>query len=68
MNLFHIHRWIELCDIVVTDTVQGGRYCRARYRHCERCGKWQKYGGNYADTWWDDCDRPKNASELRSWN
>lgn len=35
------------------------------YRYCSGCGKWQKFGGNYGDTWWDDCERPNNWQALK---
>lgn len=28
------------------------------YRHCRKCGRWEEFGGNYGDTYWDPVKDP----------
>lgn len=50
-----LHDWVRVRDSTANEI----------YRYCRNCGKWRKFGGNYGDTYWDECDPPSGSTMTR---
>jgi hypothetical protein len=66
MNIFHFHQWIEYVAAVKDPSVAGGKYSKGSYRHCEACGRWQRYACCYGGCDWEDCQKPSHPLILES--
>ncbi len=61
----HFHQWKRLYDIYFSQYEPNFEVNRI-YRHCLRCGKWERFHEKWEEKDWQDSNEPKGVENLIS--